>query len=240
MKRVDDKVIALGKPLTYTLTITNLGQATATGLTVTDTPASKMRFVSVSTGSGTCVHHLPMTCELGPLPADAQATITVRAVPTVAGTAVNDAHVTSAKTTMAPDAVTSATATTRVLAALKVTKTASVRTVDAGGQLRYTIVVNNMTMATVRGVRICDALPAGLGFTSASVRTHLRDGRLCWTRSTRSARPQGFTMTIYALRGAAGEIINTVTITGSEIETEHAGPRVLVVAAPLVETGVTR
>jgi uncharacterized repeat protein (TIGR01451 family) len=239
VKRVDDKVIALGKPLTYTLTIANFGPATATGLTVTDTPASKMRFISVSTASGTCVHHVPMMCELGPLPADAQATITVRAVPTVAGTAVNDAHVTSSQTTMARDAVTSATATTRVLAALKVTKTASVRTVDAGGQLRYTIMVDNPTSATVRGVRVCDALPAGLGFMSASVKTHLRDGRLCWIAAVAPHAHKVFTMTMYALRGAAGEITNTVTITGSEIETEHAGARVLVVAAPLVETGVT-
>jgi len=46
-------------------------------------------------------------------------------------------------------------------------------------------------------------------------------------------------MTMYALRGAAGEITNTVTITGLEIETERASARVLVTAAPLVETGVT-
>ena len=239
VKRVDHEVIALGKPLTYTLTITNAGPGTATGLTVTDSPASRMRFIAVTTTSADCSERLPMTCAMHPLPPGAEATITVHAVPTVAGLAVNDARVVSSQTTLASDSVASATATTRVLAALKVTKTASVHTVDAGGQLRYTIVVDNPTAATVRGVRVCDALPAGLGFTSASVKTHLRDGRLCWIAALAPHARKVFTMTMYALRGAAGEITNTVTITGSEIETEHASARVLVIAAPQVETGVT-
>ena len=240
VKTVNDKVIALGKPLTYTLAVTNSGPATATGLTVSDTPASKMRFVSASTASGTCTRHLPMTCELDPLPAGTTATITIHAVPTAAGTAINNAHVSSTQTTMAADAVTSATASTRVVTAVKLTETASVHTVDAGGQLHYTIVVDNPTASTVRKVRACDALPAGLGFVSASVKTHLRDGRLCWTIAALAPHAHTvFTITMYALRGAAGEVNDTATIAGSEVDTGHASARVLVIAAPQVETGVT-
>ena len=240
VKTVNDKVIALGKPLTYTLAVTNSGPATATGLTVGDTPASKMRFVSVSTASGTCTRHLPMTCELDPLPAGTTATITVHAVPTAAGTAINSAQVSSTQTAMAPDAVTSATASTTVVATLKPTDTASVGTVDARRQLHYTIVIDNPTSSTVRNVRACEGLPDGLGLVSASAKTHLRAGRLCWTIPALAPHAHSaFTMRMYALRGAAGEVTNTVTITGSEIKTERASARVFVVAAPQVETGVT-
>jgi uncharacterized repeat protein (TIGR01451 family) len=240
VKQVNDKVIALGKPLTYTLTITNFGPATATGLTVTDTPASNMRFVSVSTASGTCTQRLPMSCQLDSMPAGARAPIIVQAVPTEAGTAVNDARVSSSQTTVAPDAVMSATASTRVLADLNITKTASVHTVDAGGTLRYTIVVDNPTASPISNVKACDALPAGLGFVSASARTHLHNGRLCWTIAALPPHAhKAFTISVYALHGAAGEITSTVTITGSDIETERASAQVRVIAAPLVETGVT-
>jgi uncharacterized repeat protein (TIGR01451 family) len=46
------------------------------------------------------------------------------------------------------------------VAALKLTNTTSVNTVDAGGQLRYTTVVDNSTKSTARNVRACEALPA--------------------------------------------------------------------------------
>ena len=240
VKSVNDEVVALDKPLTYTLTISNFGPAPATGLTVTDIPASKMRFLSVGTGSGTCTPRLPMTCEISPLPAGARATITVHAVPIVAGTAVNDAHVTSSQTAIAPDSVTSASATTNVLAALKLSETASLHAVDAGGQLQYTIVVDNPATSGVHNARVCDALPAGLGLVSTSVKTHLRDGRLCWTIASLAAHAhKTFTMTTYALRGAAGEINDPVTVTGADVENRHASARVSVIAAPLVETGVT-
>jgi uncharacterized repeat protein (TIGR01451 family) len=239
-KRVNHEVIALGKPLTYTLTITNSGPGTATGLTVTDSPASRMRLISVSTTSADCSERLPMTCAMHPLPAGAQATITVHAVPTIAGLAVNDARIAGSQTTLASDSVASATARTRVLAALQLTKTASVRTVDAGGRLHYTMLVRNPTPGTVRDVRVCDALPAGLGLVSASVRTHMREGSLCWKIVSLAPHAhEAFTLTTDALRGATGEITNTATISGPEIETEHASARILVVAAPAVETGVT-
>ena len=51
---------------------------------------------------------------------------------------------------------------------------------QAGGQVHFTIKVGNPTGQTARDVTACDRLPAGLVFFSASVRTHLRAGRLCW------------------------------------------------------------
>ena len=127
-----------------------------------------------------------------------------------------------------------------MLAALKLSETASVHTVDAGGQVHYTIVVDNPATSDVHNARVCDALPAGLGLVSTSVKTHLRDGRLCWTIASLAAHAhKTCTITTYALRGAAGEINDPVTVTGADIENGRAGARVGVIAAPLVETGVT-
>ena len=62
----------------------------------------------------------------------------------------------------------------------------------------------------------CDRLPAGLVFVSASVRTHLRAGRLCWSIAKIGPhRHRGYTMTVRALPGADGRLTNIVTISGT-------------------------
>lgn len=240
VKHVNMTSILLGRSLTYTLTVRDSGPAAATGVTVADTPNAKLRLLLVKTTSGTCEKTLPVTCKLGLLAPGGRAEITILAVPLVAGEVVNHAHVTAAQTNTAPSDDVVSTARTEVLVPLKLTKTPSARTVQAGQSVRFAILIANPTAVTARQISVCDTLPAGLRFVSASVETHLHAGSLCWTVASiaRHSR-KAFTMTVRALTGAGGDLNNQVGIKGPAIETQHAHALVRVLRAPSRPTAVT-
>ena len=123
---------------------------------------------------------------------------------------------------------------------LKLTKKASQPVVRAGRRLRFTIDVGNPTGRTARHVTACDRLPAGLVFVSASVRTHLRNGRPCWTIATIAPhRRRVYTMTVRALPGADGRLTNIVTVFGKGIAPRRATATVRVLPLPPPPTAVT-
>jgi uncharacterized repeat protein (TIGR01451 family) len=81
--------VLLGGNVTYTLTVTNLGPATATGVTISDTLPSAFHLVSASP-SGYVVAGDSLTfTNLGALGAGSQLSVTITAQPLVAGTVSN-------------------------------------------------------------------------------------------------------------------------------------------------------
>lgn len=118
-----DPVIS-GQRLTYTITVSDTGQAT-TGVTVTDPLPDSVHFNSVSTTQGTCTRTTTsnpktkngtVSCNLGDLANNATATITVSVTPTKKGTLTNTASVQS-NPTDADTTNNTSTATTTVLGA---------------------------------------------------------------------------------------------------------------------------
>jgi uncharacterized repeat protein (TIGR01451 family) len=96
--------VAATLPLTYTLTITNNGPATAIGVTVTDALPASVTFRSASASQGTCTSIAGIvTCSLGSLASNTVATVTISAVPNVPGLLTNTAVVTA----LTPDPVAS-------------------------------------------------------------------------------------------------------------------------------------
>jgi uncharacterized repeat protein (TIGR01451 family) len=86
--------VTLGNELTYTLTVTNNGPSTATGVQVADELPAATTFVSVSSGQGTCAHAAGVvTCGLGTMAPGATVTITIVVRPTATGTIINTATV---------------------------------------------------------------------------------------------------------------------------------------------------
>ncbi len=75
--------VTLGNTVTYTLTVTNQGTATATGVTLTDTLPSGVDFVS-ATGGATPTRGV-LTFTLGDLAAGADSKVTIVVTPTAAG-----------------------------------------------------------------------------------------------------------------------------------------------------------
>jgi uncharacterized repeat protein (TIGR01451 family) len=84
--------------LTYTITTTNNGPSSATGVTLTDTLAAGLTFVSATPSQGTCSGNVPpITCPLGTLAPGASATVTVVVTPTASGGYPNTASVLAAQ-----------------------------------------------------------------------------------------------------------------------------------------------
>ena len=82
-----------GAELTYTVTISNLGPESASGVTLTDELSSQVQFVSASASQGSCdIKGKTVTCELGML-AVGDATVTIKVTPKKAGQLTNSASV---------------------------------------------------------------------------------------------------------------------------------------------------
>ena len=206
-KRVNLASADAGHALRYTIVVTNGGAGPATAVTVRDASLTRMRVHSVRTSQGRCGRALPLTCRLGTLAPHRRATITVLATPLAAGLVVNHAHVTTASVNTAAASAVVASASTRVRVPLLLTKTASRHRVTAGSQLSYTIAVANDQAVSALRLRLCDQLPRGLVFVSASVSTRLVDGQRCWNVAAAAPHSrQAFTIVVRALKGASGTL----------------------------------
>ena len=95
--------VTVGAPLTYTLEVTNNGQATtsgfglvtSSGVTLTDTLPKNVRFRSARSNHGTCRQRAPrrIACNLGEFAAEETATVTIVVRPTKPGNITNTATV---------------------------------------------------------------------------------------------------------------------------------------------------
>lgn len=88
--------VAAGEILTYTLNIANAGPSPASNVIITDELPAETTFHSVSASQGTCQPQgATVTCDLGDLAKDANASINLIIMPETAGTLTNKASVTA-------------------------------------------------------------------------------------------------------------------------------------------------
>lgn len=225
-----DPAIA-GQNMTYTMTVTNGGPSTATGVTLTDTlPAGVTATSTVSTTQGTAsVTSGVLTANVGTLDPSGTATITVLVTVNedTRGTLTNTATV-SANETEVDTSNNSATATTQVNGNvdLVVTKTDNLTTVAAGGTLSYTVVVTNNGPSEATNVVLSDTLPSNLSFTNGSttVGTLSNNGNAVTVNVGTLASGASATITLNAsvLAAATGTLSNTATATAAETETNSS------------------
>jgi len=239
-KHVNKHTTTFGQPLTYTLTVDNRGPGTASDVKVTDTPVTKLRLVSAKPAEGSCGHSFPVVCELGDLPADHRTTVTVVALPQTVGDVVNGVHVTTGDPNTAPPAAVVSHAHTTVLATLELAKRAQARSVHAGELAAFVITVTNPMTAAAKQARVCDRLPRGLVFASASVKTRMRMGTVCWTIAgiAPHAHTQA-TIVVRALGGSSGTLVNHATLTGPAVVKRVAAAAIRVMPKPPKPTPVT-
>jgi uncharacterized repeat protein (TIGR01451 family) len=218
--------------------VTNKGTAAAHATVVTDKPRSPLAFVSARPSRGKCGDSFPLVCRLGTLAPGAKATVAVVATPTAAGKLVNSATVSSPDDPGAKGV--KAAAATHSLIPLRLTKTVSTKAVEAGGRLRYEIVVSNPTAAAADSVKVCDRLPAGLVYISSDPPARLDGGSYCWRIATlRGHATTKIRLVARALAGAAGRLVNVATLTAPDVPSQRASAAVRVKAKPVREGGVT-
>jgi uncharacterized repeat protein (TIGR01451 family) len=232
-----------GEPLTYTITVTNHGPATAVSPTVTDAFSKSVKLVSAHTGTGSCSVRPPLTCNLDSIPSGGTETITVIAKPTSIGTLRNSATVQSA--TPDPNAANNlAHATTNVHpgpAALRLTKSARISKVAPGQTFSFTIAVRSLGPEPALEVQICDRLGSGMAFTSTDGATFKR-GNACWTiASLAKGKVRRFVVHVRALTDPSGasRLTNTATATADGVRKRTAKASVMLAPAPPLSVGVT-
>jgi large repetitive protein len=172
-----------GKPLTYTLAITNKGPSDSSAVRVKDTLPTDTTFSSATPSQGTCsVVGQDVTCDLGPLVSggSAQVTIVVDVAATATGTIRNvatvqgpepdpdksnnessvEGPVTPVPPTPPATPTTPVTPTPPAPAApnLKVVKTASTAAPQVGAPFQYHVEISNMGGGEAKNVKVVDTL----------------------------------------------------------------------------------
>jgi uncharacterized repeat protein (TIGR01451 family) len=213
--------VAVGTNLTYTITVTNNGPSTATGVTVTDTLPAGVSYVSATPSQGSCSGTSTVTCNLGNLANGASATVTIVVTPTATGTLSNTACASGNESD--PDTNNNcSTATTTVNPAsadLSITKTDSPDPVLVGQNLSYTITVTNNGPSTATGVTVTDALPAGVTFVSSNPSQGSCSGTSTVTCDLGNlANGASATVTIVVTPTTTGTKTNTACVSANETD----------------------
>ncbi|MGD0086538.1 MAG: DUF11 domain-containing protein, partial [Verrucomicrobiota bacterium] len=191
-----------------TISVTNFGPSSASGVVVTDSLPATVTFVS-ATGGGLNNSGI-VSWTLGTLTNGQTSNVTVTVTAPASGSLTNVASVSTPTgdpnltNNITPPVIT--TVTPVVLADVAVFKTGSTN-VNAGGSALYTITATNMGPSTASNVVVSDNLPAGVAFQSASGSYSLTNNVVTWPGMTLTAGTSvNFTVTMTA--PASGSFVN--------------------------------
>ncbi len=219
--------IDAGREVTYTISVTNSGPSSASGVTLTDTLPAGATFVSVTPGPPACTESGGViTCAILNLGVGASVDITIKAnAPLEGGIAANTAVVKADE----PDPETAnntATAETAVVAKvdLSVGKSDSADPALSDRDLTYAISIYNAGPSTATGVQVVDTLPGGMTFiSSTSTATSTCSEFFGAVTCALGSLLTGATTTVdIVVRPAAplGVVTNTVSVSANEQDSD--------------------
>ncbi|MDE2861124.1 MAG: DUF11 domain-containing protein [Chloroflexota bacterium] len=165
--------IFVGNEVTYTLTATNNGEAPLTGVTISDTFATGMSYVSSSNGGVFDEDTNTVTWEIGDLAVDAQAEVTLTLQGDESGTMTNTASVTAAEqvsTETMPASVLEAVLEVSILPApgATIAITDDFDPVREGENVTFTVTVSNQGRSPMTDVNVVVDIPAQFTIDSAA------------------------------------------------------------------------
>lgn len=218
-----------GQSLTYSITVTNNSQNTATSTVVTDQLPPGVIFLSAigPAGSGAVVNNGVLTVNLGNITGGGTAVVSITVMPTTPGMLVNSASVTTSAGDSNPSNNTASATTTINPAAstatdLQVTITDNPDPVSPGQALSYTITITNTGTNPAQGIVLTDTLSSGVAFLSVlgpSGSSSTQLGNTITTSLGTLAPGASTTVTVQVMPLVAGAIVNTATAVSSSGDT---------------------
>ena len=222
-KTVDNPTPDLGSNITFTLTLTNDGPDTATGVAVLDQLPAGLTFVSDNPSQGT-YDNITGLWTVGSVPNQEVATLNIVATVTTTNPVVNTAQV-SASDQPDPDSTPgnnnpdeddqASVTVTGQESDLVLSKSVDNLNPTVGDIIAYTITLTNNGPSNATGVEITDQLPSGLTYISDDSGNTYNPTTGVWTVGN-LATGATITLTVNARVDTANEVINTASITASD------------------------
>ncbi len=234
LRAAPDPVLVQGL-LTYTIDLTNQGPHTATAVRLIDVLPETVNWVSLETsqGSGTNENGT-VRCELGGLAAGSNAQVRVVVQCTALGLLTNEVSVSAEEIDLEPaDNVAETVVRVAPAVELSVMQQQGAAAVLLGQPLTLVMSVSNAGPSEASGVRLEDALPAGLNFVSVQTSQGSGTNNNGVVRCELGVLAMGSnaTVTLEAVPGLVGLVTNTVEVSASETDLEPTNNTATLVVA---------
>lgn len=222
--------VVIGNNLTYTITVTNNGSNNARGVTLTDTLPEGVKLVSASVNPNQQSDN-DLIFDLGDIANGTSKTVNITITPPTSGTITGTASVTSK--TFDPDvandtdilATTVSTPTVDVASTdLAVTTTNTPAPLNLGDKVTYNLAVTNNSPTKATGVKLTNSLPSGLKeILITPSKGSVLEGNEVFTANLGELNSgETATIAINATSIAAGDLINTASITSNETDSNSS------------------
>lgn len=222
--------VVVGNNLTYTITVTNNGSNNARGVTLTDTLPEGVKLVSASVNPNQ-QSDKDLIFDLGDIANGTSKTVNLTITPPTSGTITGTASVTSK--TFDPDVAndtdilaTTVSAPTVDVAStdLAVTTTNTPAPLNLGDKVTYNLAVTNNSPTKATGVKLTNSLPSGLKeILITPSKGSVLEGNEVFTANLGELNSGETAMiAINATSIAAGDLINTASITSNETDSNSS------------------
>jgi uncharacterized repeat protein (TIGR01451 family) len=223
--------VDVGGDLTYTLTASNAGPNSATGVEATDVLPAGLTFKSAGSDAE-CTETTPgtVTCDFGTIASGANAahSFVATAGPTAPASVDNSATIDGDQFDPSTANDTSSTVSTTVtpVADLSITKSGPASGVEVGDDITYTLSAANAGPSDATSVEATDVLPAGLAFKSDGSDAECTEDTpgtvTCDFGSIASGASSSHSFIATAGVAASPSVDNAATVSGDQTDPEGA------------------